>query len=378
MEEINQTQLHQIYRNRKSVMRIIGVAVATLSIYCFCGVGDIIQKSIPRDGMSRLLRSLPDMLKEMHLKTIQDITEVPRDAATAKDIPFFWVIPKSGTSSVKSVLTKCLDLRVASSHGAIDYEKDNDELRVIDLKEIDTDIPRNGKFLNVNFGYLSGIQKAKELKMAESGLADAAVTSYFHQSSEVFSEENPARMFAIFRHPIHRLISDYYYQKIAVWEMTHDETTQTNITLLEYAHQHSDNNWMVRMLANVQTEFVTPDDLHFAKSVLKKKCLILMMDQFEESLDRLITYMGWSDDNPSHLDETSGKNKCYDAFANRTPANTNEHPDIEPSSKEWEALRERNEYDINLYHHAISLFQEQKEMIATIKLNRAKEKFGLY
>ena len=56
----------------------------------------------------------------------------------------------------------------------------------------------------------------------------------------------------------------------------------------------------------------------------------LLQNQFEESLDRLITYMGWSDDNPSHLDETSGKNKCYDAFANRTPANTNEHPDTEP------------------------------------------------
>lgn len=366
-------QLKQRQINRTSVVRFFGIVLSVLSIYCLFNFDDTLKNSNRGNELPRRLRSLPDMIKKMHFKAFQDVTDVPRDAATAKDIPFFWVIPKSGTSSVKGILTKCLDLRVASSHGAIDYEKDNEELRVINLKDLDSEIPRDGRFLNINFGYLPGIQKAKELKMAESGLVDAAVTSYIHQSSDVFSEEYPARMFAMFRHPIERLVSDYYYQKIAVWEKTHDESTQTNITLMEYAQRHSDN-WMVRMLANIQGKDVIPDDLHFAKSILKRKCLILLMDQFEESLDHLLTYMDWKDGSLSHLDEGTGKNKCYDAFLFRTPANKNEHPGIETGSEEWQLLRKRNEYDIILYHYAKSLFIEQKKLIEQIKLNRTAKR----
>jgi len=301
-----------------------------------------------RSSYLKSQRSLPQMMKEMTLSTLQDVSDKKNEVG----IPFFWVIPKSGTSSVKSILVKCLQLRAATSHSEIDYNEFPDELRIV-----------HDNFVNVNFGYLEGIEKASRLHMAESGLVDVAVTSYFHPAiNDVFTEEHPGRMFAMFRHPVHRLVSDFYYQKIAKWEATYDESIQS-MTLLEYASNHHTDNWMVRMLADVKGKRpVTSNDLQFAKHVLKKKCLVLLISEFEESVNRLLTYMGWYDGNSNHMDPATNKNKCYDAFEYRTPANKNEHPSLEPGSEEWEALKGRNEYDIILYHYAVSLFDEQRAL----------------
>ena len=345
--------------NRRRVMIVMG------GLCCMVGwmTHQIIQLST-RPKRSRLMelrqeylkrqRSLPQMLSDMKLESLKDVSS----DSTEGGIPFFWVVPKSGTSSIKSILIKCLNLRVATSNSQIKYDDYPDELKVVE-----------NNYVNVNFGFLDGIEKASRLHMAESGLVDVAVTSYFHPAiNDVFTTDHSGRMFAMFRHPVQRLVSDFYYQQIASWEATYDERIQS-MTLLEYATEHHTDNWMVRMLANVHGKHVTANDLHFAKHVIKNKCLVLLMEEFDESVDRLLTYMNWQAHiDPSHIDPVTNDNKCLDAFEHRTPSNKNEHPDIEPGSEEWETLKGKNEYDIILYHYAKSLFEnEQKELIDTLK-----------
>ena len=53
----------------------------------------------------------------------QNIVQGPKRKGKAPgikhSIPFFWVIPKSGSSTIKTIMTKCLNLRMASSTGLI-------------------------------------------------------------------------------------------------------------------------------------------------------------------------------------------------------------------------------------------------------------------
>jgi len=279
-----------------------------------------------------------------------------------KDIPFFWAIPKCGTSTIKLIMSRCLNLRMASSTGQVNYDEYN-QLQLVDLG------PKRGQFLNVNFGYLPGIRQASEWRMAESGLVDVAVTSYIHEAvTNVLSTSHPARIFTIMRHPIERMISDFHYQKVAQWERTYD-ANKANLTLLEYASdsRYHVDNWMTRMLANQHNGPVQNQDFIYAKQVLKDKVLILWLEQIDESVERLIHFMGWEDHLP--INPTLERKECFDSkLHSTTPANHIDHNSVREESEEWQMLKKINKFDLNLYWYGKDLFDgEQKDLFEMTK-----------
>lgn len=305
---------------------------------------------------SRERGNLSNNAKDLHI--------VPREQ---NDIPLFWVIPKSGTSSIKSILAKCLHLRMASSTKTIDYKEESKtgKIRVIDFSS-----EQGGRFVNVDFGYLGGIHQAKEWKMASSGVVDVAASSYLHEAVDVFTSSNSARIFTIFRHPVRRMVSDFYYQQIATWEKTYQvESKPTN--LLEYAvdSQYHVDNWVTRQIANIHSGPVTDEDYEYAKEFIRTKVLVLFLDQIDDSVERLLAYMNWKKFlDKEDLDTETGQYKCLNAFMHHTPSNQNAHSEIEEDSEEWRALEKINYYDIKLYFFSLELFSgEQKEMIDSIK-----------
>jgi len=293
------------------------------------------------------------------------------------DIPFFWAIPKSGTSTIKGILIQCLNLRMASSSSEIDYDS-YDQIQVVNGGSGDGN-SRGGHFVNVNFGYLPGIQKAQEWKMAESGLVDVAVTSYIHEGvTQVFDPKHPARIFTILRHPILRMISDFYYQKVATWEKTFDGSRDANLTLLEYASdsQYHVDNWVTRQLSNRHNGPVRGQDFVLAQRVLKEKMLILWLDEIDESIARLVAFMAWESRlqpprSNSEQKEGLGSNACLDSYLHSNPANA--HHDnrskITVNSTEWQMLKDINQYDLNLYWYGKELFDgEQRELYNNLKV----------
>eukprot|EP00957_Ditylum_brightwellii_P086971 6619949-Ditylum_brightwellii.AAC.1 len=66
--------------------------------------------------------------------------------------------------------------------------------------------------------HMEGIFRAKELGLAESGLADVVFSPSPPVASILFDLEHQARFFALFQHPIERAISTFYYHQIARWE----------------------------------------------------------------------------------------------------------------------------------------------------------------
>lgn len=273
-----------------------------------------------------------------------------------QEIPFFWVIPKSGTSTMRSIMTKCLNARMASSSGLVSTNEDIKQLEMVDLG-------KRGKFLNIDFSHPDGIKRAGELNVASSGLLDVAATSHVHPGANAFTSTNPARIFTIMRHPVTRMISAYHYSKIAHWESTYDEGLK-ELTVAEYTSnpKYSVDNWMTRMLADVHGSELDDDDFEFAKRVLREKVFVLMLDDIEEGVNRLLTYLDW------HGLVENGENpegeRCIDAFVRRTPANQNKHDPVEAGSIEWQMFERVNQYDLMLYWYAMDLYEgEQKLMV---------------
>ncbi len=52
---------------------------------------------------------------------------------------------------------------------------------------------------------------------ADSGLGDAVVTPFIYESNELFTQTAQGRLFCVFRHPIDRAISLFYYLQVAEW-----------------------------------------------------------------------------------------------------------------------------------------------------------------
>ena len=78
--------------------------------------------------------------------------------------------------------------------------------------------------LTVNADTLSpsGIIKAAEMGLVESHLVDIIVTTNINFAIDhLFSSEHKGIAFTLFRHPVKRLISKFYYVQTATWERSY-------------------------------------------------------------------------------------------------------------------------------------------------------------
>ena len=88
---------------------------------------------------------------------------------------------------------------------AVRVDPEGDELRV---KEAD-----GAHFLNVDTISPEGILRAQQLGLVPSGMADMIVTtSYLNFALEhLYDNQHKGRVLAMFRHPVDRLVSLFYY-----------------------------------------------------------------------------------------------------------------------------------------------------------------------
>jgi len=263
------------------------------------------------------------------------------DPITPEDTAFFWHIPKAGGSTVKAYYGKCFHLVEATQIGGL-FGHDQDE-------KIDVFSRGDYLYVNVDPSTPQGLEHAKDLGLAESGLADIVFTSYAHGGSKLFNPVHRGRFFAIFRHPMERAASLFYYRQTATWEKIYGFSGET---IEEFLHSgRGEKNWMVRVLTNKFRGKVTGEDLEVAKEILRTRCVIGLMDRMEESLERFDTYFGWS---PKNGEGNECKNELMHNGVNRNP-----HAKIKVGSEAWNMLYEQNEMDIKLYEYAQVLFEEQ-------------------
>ena len=80
------------------------------------------------------------------------------------------------------------------------------------------------KYVNVDTTNPAGLRHARENGLAPSGLADVVSSHLFTGSLQLFTDEVKGKAFTIFRHPIERAVSMFYYlgSEQAKHEKTYD------------------------------------------------------------------------------------------------------------------------------------------------------------
>mmetsp|Transcript_22261 Transcript_22261/g.65951 ORF Transcript_22261/g.65951 Transcript_22261/m.65951 type:complete len:272 (+) Transcript_22261:123-938(+) len=270
------------------------------------------------------------------------------------DVPMYWHIPKSGGTTVQDMLGHCLNMVQASdvaSHNKELAKRLRPSLNI--LKN-----PDGLRYVNVDTTTVEGLEDAKRLGLAASGKADVVISHRFHDVSSLFSVSNRGRAFALFRHPVRRAVSMFYYLQTATWEPTYDESL-ADMSLLEYAKSNrAEENWVVRSLTNEFEETVGAQHLEVAKEILRRKILVGIMEAFDQSVVRFEQYFGWWDGVANDV----GVLRCQRSRMSQGD-NRFDHPKVGPGSVEYLTLADRNWADVELYNYAKELFQEQASLV---------------
>ena len=162
-------------------------------------------------------------------------------------------------------------------------------------------------------------------------------------------------MFTLIRHPIERAVSLFHYLAIAYWEPTYDPDLAF-ISIEMYARsKRIEHNWMVRFLTNELERDLTPRHLDLAKEVLRKKCIVGLLEEKGDSWLRLERFFGWRF--PSQESR-----ECQIRLLHWGWPNKHSHPTVEEGSTAWALLYKQNELDMMLYEYAKILFEEQRTL----------------
>ena len=134
------------------------------------------------------------------------------------DIPIYFHIPKAGGSTVKDVVGSCLRMVMASEFGVSDGHDTDTEIAIVYPKVPGgTGSEDRSPFVNVDATTIAGIDRAANMGFADSGLAGCVVTPFLYESNALFTETAQGRLFAVFRHPVDRAVSMFYYIQVADW-----------------------------------------------------------------------------------------------------------------------------------------------------------------
>jgi hypothetical protein len=191
-----------------------------------------------------------------------------------------------------------------------------------------------------------GIERAAMMGFAQAQMAEMVTSSYFLNAARyLFSEERPGRAFVLFRNPVHRAVSMYYYQRSI-------GSIDEKVSLEEFARGNGiENNWMTRFLTNAMEGELKKSHLDQAKKILSKKFLVGFLDDPDESIARLLKYMGWKfedDETKALLQQDCIQRKLVEG-SNRNPT---EYELPKKGSQAHALISWQTQFDMKLYGKA--------------------------
>lgn len=276
-------------------------------------------------------------------------------------IPMFWHIPKSGGSSVKNAVGGCHRFVMATEFGITDGHNQDTEVAIVypRIPGASAVVDRS-PFVNVDVTTTDGIARAKSMGFADAGLADVVVSPFVYETNDLFTSTAKGRMFTVFRHPVDRAISMFYYIQVADWEPTYRPDLK-EWTLSQYAQSGIiENNWMTRQLSDQISGELTEDNLKVAMETVRTKILVGLMTKLEPSMERFEKFFRWKFQvNP--IPQESCRKQMVSGGSNSNKKNKREMP--KPGDEAWELLAHQNLFDLQLYQYIETLYKDQAAFV---------------
>jgi len=282
------------------------------------------------------------------------------------DIPVFWHIPKAGGSSIKDAMGGCHRFVQATEFGITDGHDADTEVAIVYPRvpgDANTD---RSPFVNIDSSTVAGIQRAKAMGFADAQLADVVVSPFVYELNDLFTKTARGRFFSVFRHPIDRAVSMFYYIRVADWEPSYKPELK-DWTLEQYAQSDIvENNWMTRQLSNQLGGELTEENLNKAMEVVRRKFLVGLMSQIEPTMARAEKFFRWTFHvNPPN--QEACRERLMSGGANSNKANKKEGP--KEGDEAWNLLAHQNNFDLRLYTYIEQLFVEQEAFVTGLPDN---------
>jgi len=299
---------------------------------------------------------------------LANVDEIPIQKA---HVPLLFYIPRSGGSTIRDILGDCYGLVQASDAGA--GHTDDKKLQVLPKGNKDhNDINENDSgnsnannndgqppFVNVDTTTPYGIHRAQDLGLIQAEMVEFVFTKHLHPTTTLFNGDQKAHMFTLVRDPLERAVSMFH--SFQHTDGAADDPDLAHVSIEMYARSNRlDHNMMVRFLTNELIDNLTEEHLVTAKEILKKKCLVGLLEKIDESLERFEQYFGF------HGDNTLVTNECKDRYLHWGWKNRHDHPMLQEGSTAYKLLFRKNELDIKLYEYAKELFELQGALIHKI------------
>jgi len=289
---------------------------------------------------------------------LRPLASVP---SSTKEAVLFWHVPRSGGTTVK-VLYECLGLTLANKAG-VDPKFRHQNKREIVVFQPWPGVSR-ASYVNVDTTNKQGLNRAKNMGLVPSGVVDMIITADIAYAVEnLFDVSSKGRVLGLFRHPVDRLVSMFYYLQIAKWERQYRPQWK-HVPIESFADKiNTDNNHMVKKMAGVGVNgTVTELDLRVAMRTVKRRFVVGLLEKMEESVHRFNIVMG--------VNESDEENKqCINHFFHNplgaTKHHSNSHPAVVKGSPAWNMFAKNNALDIRLYEFIVRIFDEQKDIIET-------------
>jgi len=262
------------------------------------------------------------------------------------DTVLFWDIPMSGGNTFTSVM-ECIGTRIASKEGMNPRYGHHDNKDILSFQPWPTS---NAQYVNVDVTSKQGIIEAKERKLVESGQVVSPDPAFAIE--HLFEPTQKGRAIVLFKHPVQRLVAQFYHQRSAT----------NNISLEEYAKKKQKNhNQIVKTFAGRgSNDSASEEDLQLAKRTIRKRFIVGLYDEMEESVHRFNAVLGIDED------DTNNK-KCMDNFFHDSEVNEDKnserYEEVDENSEAYQILASNNELDLKLYKFVTDLFNEQKESL---------------
>lgn len=257
-------------------------------------------------------------------------------------------VPRTGTTMIEHILARCFSQTIAAV-----YPPPGSDIIATEMNYLEVTTQKNGeKYWNVDLTTLEGITKSKDLQLAYQPQARVLVSPHLYEVSiNLLNDQFRGRVFIMFRHPIERLVSLFYFLE------KEDKLPKNTVTMQDFVKHNEtsiNHNIYTRQLSHKTGygDTLTVEDEKLARRVLRDKVVIGMMTEKSESLRRLEHVFQWSVDRPQ-------VEQCHERLMNWDWPLKNRHNALSPEKEVYKSIQRKNAFDLRLFAYAQVLFRQQ-------------------